>query len=81
MLGIMPPKVWPHAGFVTNLHGSVTERLLSRTASKAHGAHRALAWMARGVQWLPLVEDRAPSLPFVSCTPRCSRQGGTATFV
>src|SRR5215471_1623103 len=80
MLGIMPPKVWPHSGFVANWHGSVTERLLSRTASKTHGAHLALAWMARGVDGLPLVEDRAPSLPCVSCTPRCAGPGGTATF-
>src|SRR5262252_255182 len=45
------------------------------------GAHRALAWRASGVHWLPLVEDRAPSLPFVSCTHKCSGQGGTATFL
>jgi hypothetical protein len=40
-----------------------------------------MAWMASCVHWLPLVEDRAPSLPFVSCTHRYSGQGCTATFL
>src|SRR5207247_7924732 len=45
------------------------------------GAHLAMALMASCVHWLPLVEDRAPSLPFVSCTHRCSGQACTATFL
>src|SRR5437660_11026957 len=45
------------------------------------GAHLAMALMASCVHWLPLVEDRAPSLPFVSCTHRCSGQGCTAPFL
>jgi hypothetical protein len=40
-----------------------------------------MALMASCVQRLPLVEDRAPSLPFVSCTHRGSGQGCTATFM
>ena len=40
-----------------------------------------MALMANCVHRLPLVEGRAPSLPFVSCPHRCSGQGCTATFL
>src|SRR5262249_7476371 len=48
---------------------------------KGHGAYLGMTLMARCVHGLPLVEARAPSLPCVSCTHRCSGQGGTATFL
>jgi hypothetical protein len=61
--------------------GSVTKRLLSSTASKAHGSS---SWHGRACEFahrLHLLEDSATALLLVSCTHRCSGQGCAATFL
>src|SRR5215813_12369609 len=63
---VVPPR--RHDSFVANLHGSVTERLLSSTASQAHGS---ASWpgMAGACAHRPhLVEGSATALLLVSYT-------------
>ena len=62
-------------------HGSVTQRLLSRTASQAPGS---ASWHGRAAECahrLHRVEDRAPALLLVSGTQRCSGQGHSTLLV
>src|SRR5262249_10358428 len=61
--------------------GSVTKRLLSSTASKAHGSSSWHGMDCEFAHRLHLLEDRVTSLPLVSCTHRCSGQGCTETFL
>src|SRR5262249_26592690 len=56
--------------------GCYQARLRRRT-----GAHLALELIASCAHRLHLLEDKATSLLLVSCTDRCSGQGGTATFL
>ena len=61
--------------------GSVTKKLLSSTASKAHGSSSWHGMDGEFEHRLHLFEDRATSLLLVSCTHRCSGQGCTETFL
>jgi hypothetical protein len=61
--------------------GSVTKRLLSSTASKAHGSSSWHGMDCEFAHRLHLLEDSATSLLLVSCTHRCSGQGCTETFL
>ena len=68
------------ARFARTIVGSVTKRLLSSTALKAHGSSSWHGMDGACAQRLHLLEDSATSL-FMSCTHRCSGQGCTATFL
>ena len=65
----------------TMSHGSVTKRLLSSTASKAHGSSSWHGMACACVHRLHLVEDSATARLLVACIHRCSGQGCTATFL
>jgi hypothetical protein len=61
--------------------GSVTKRLLSSTASKAHGISSWRGMDGECTYRLHLLEDSATALLHASCTHRCSQQRCTATFL
>src|SRR5215831_19205467 len=69
------------ARFERTIVGSVTKRLLSSTALKAHGSS---SWHGRACAFahrLHLLEDSATSLLLVSYTHRCSGQGCPETLL
>ena len=82
---VSPPQ--GHGSCVANFHvrrfgvGSVTKRLLSSTASKAHGSASWRGMDGECTYRLHLLEDSATALLHASCTYRCSQQRCTATFL
>src|SRR5947209_13527295 len=68
--------------FVMSLgFGSVTKRVLSRTASKAHGSSSGHGMAYECAHRPYLLEDSATSLLLVFYTRRCSGQGCPETFL
>src|SRR4030081_166144 len=65
----------------TFCEGSVTKRLLSSTASKAHGSSSWRGMDGACTYRLHLLEDSATALLHASCTHRCSQQRCTAPFL
>jgi len=61
--------------------GSVTKRLRSSTAAKAHGSSSWHEMDGECVHRLHLLEDSATALLLVACTYRCSGEGCTETIL
>ena len=64
-----------------SVDGSVTKRVLSRTASKAHGSSSGHGMACECAHRPYLLEDSATSLLLVFYTRRCSGQGCPETFL